>query len=858
MKKILLTLILLIAPFVVETSEKIEVGGLSFYSNKYETPEKTRYDVFVHSRKFPKDVFGISFDMELTGRGTLGYVFTCKNEQTDQFNLKVCYKKLEKEYDFLLHLRFAGKKLCLEIPEDYLGRNIWRKCSINMSLRDGKVSLSVGEYSASMDFNPEYQCSEHQKVRYVFGRCDYNVDVLAFSLRNVNVQEDGYEQCFPLCEVSGTDVHSSRGKAVGTVFNPDWLYGKHYSWELCGEFPEKEISAVFYDDSLRQVLFYTSDVLRGYLMNEDKWFVQEHDFEHPFHVREGGGFNYLFDRKTGDCLMFNNTAPQEEARQPVIYNYRKNTISYPPGELKTVAKNHHNTAFCDKNFKKYWQMGGVGNFHYRNDIYESSADDLTWKIVQFSGETICPREFMSVASDSEGESGSVYLFGGYGNLTGPKRDGDDFFFDLYQLDLQRRNIRKLADFKDFPETRVPSRDMIIGKDGHSLYVLLYPHFLNDSDAQLYRFDWADGTWTSLGNSIPFNAYKQSTQVHLFEDAQLGYLIAVIQEFKEATQSMVRLYRIRIPVLSDLVPVVAEYSPLSSHWLIIVLVIFLLAGALYFIYRKRRHAEKETSLCPIPDKVEVVNVEDTMEPETKKHKNYIYILGDFSVFDRNGRDITYMFSSKIRQLFLLVFLNSERDSSQGVSSDEISSILWPEKELAKSSNVRGVTMTNLRNVLAELDGIQIVNHQGKWFVEMDYKLCNCDFHIVCNPEIDLYKINDYEEIRPYVHYLRRGLLLKSEEWDWIDPFKSEYEERILTLYTSVMIDAYKKAEYLISYRVSQVLLSIDVLNEDLMRIEINSLLKMGNADKARVKFRIFSINYYEAYNKNLLFEDYIDQ
>lgn len=38
-------------------------------------------------------------------------------------------------------------------------------------------------------------------------------------------------------------------------------------------------------------------------------------------------------------------------------------------------------------------------------------------------------------------------------------------------------------------------------------------------------------------------------------------------------------------------------------------------------------------------------------------NTLYLFGDFTVLDKKGRNITHLFSSKIKQLFLLILLNS---------------------------------------------------------------------------------------------------------------------------------------------------------------------------------------------------------
>ncbi|RAZ94159.1 hypothetical protein DK853_36595, partial [Klebsiella oxytoca] len=38
-------------------------------------------------------------------------------------------------------------------------------------------------------------------------------------------------------------------------------------------------------------------------------------------------------------------------------------------------------------------------------------------------------------------------------------------------------------------------------------------------------------------------------------------------------------------------------------------------------------------------------------------NAVYLFGPFTVIDRNGRDITHLFSSRLRQVFICILLHS---------------------------------------------------------------------------------------------------------------------------------------------------------------------------------------------------------
>mgnify|MGYP000609284266 FL=1 len=89
-------------------------------------------------------------------------------------------------------------------------------------------------------------------------------------------------------------------------------------------------------------------------------------------------------------------------------------------------------------------------------------------------------------------------------------------------------------------------------------------------------------------------------------------------------------------------------------------------------------------------------------------NSMYLFGDFSVFDRNGRNISYMFSLRIKQIFCLILRYSDAD---GISSRQLSDLIWPDKPKDKVKNSRGVAINHLRKILKELDGIELVYEKG---------------------------------------------------------------------------------------------------------------------------------------------------
>ena len=109
-----------------------------------------------------------------------------------------------------------------------------------------------------------------------------------------------------------------------------------------------------------------------------------------------------------------------------------------------------------------------------------------------------------------------------------------------------------------------------------------------------------------------------------------------------------------------------------------------------------------------DKEQLLDASDTTKMERQAvdagTANSMYLFGDFSVFDRSGRNISYMFSLRIKQIFCLILRYSDAD---GISSKQLSDLIWPDKPKDKVKNSRGVAINHLRKILKELDGIELV-------------------------------------------------------------------------------------------------------------------------------------------------------
>lgn len=823
-------------------------GGLGFRSNKVPIPERTTYSVFSHPRNLPREDLEISFDLSLYGTFKIGHILTCKNGQ-EVFNLIV---RNVDNYDSLLlnfNVTALNRKLVLAIPKSECRPNSWHDFSLGISPGAAEIRMSVDGRETSTSFDPND--FPKGKVRYVFGKCDHYVDVFDFAIKDLIHSEDGRRVCFPLDEREGNPVYDDKGKRCGWVENPDWLIMSHYKWEKLYQIKEDEIAAVFLDTVTHVLNIHTSDNDYGLFLKDNRLSSVKTPQTDGFRLMKGGGCNYVWMENRKELVLFNCLRSKPDDWTIAVYGWADRNLRLS-GRSDLSSKLHHNSAFPDKSGRGLYLFGGYGSFMYSNAFHYLDFDTFEWTDLTFEGDYIEPRFYSAVATDYRGGEETVYLFGGHGNISGHQDDGSRYFHDLYRVNPKDRTVEELYDFRMDGFDMVPARDIILGEDGHSFYTLCFRQYKPKSFIRLYRFDWKTGECIPVSDSIQFTSQKISTQVHLFKESYTRSLIGVIQEFTDPESSTIKIYKLSGPLLTESFSENGE-SDLMRYFIFFSIIVLLAISCCVYVFFTRSGKRRRQKILSSDTQPEALNDEEEPESGTLR-PNSIYLLGGFMAINRSGRDVSYMFSSKIRQLFLLILLHTLRENSNGITPTEVSSILWPDKDAVKSRNIRGVTIKNLKTVLSEIDGVSIVNSGGKWSLEYDKDRFFCDYIHILSAGKD-WNVGDYATIRPDVRLLRRGMLLEGEEFEWLDAFKAEYEERILETWTPVVHEAFDRGSYMVSYKLSQVLLTIDRFGEELLRIEVRSLINLGDPVKAKMKFRHFSLEYYEAYGKSLSFEDF---
>ena len=335
-----------------------------------------------------------------------------------------------------------------------------------------------------------------------------------------------------------------------------------------------------------------------------------------------------------------------------------------------------------------------------------------------------------------------------------------YYDDLYELDTDKDTVVRKWDRHAVGYNMVPVRNIIV-RDS-TFYTMCYPIKEPDTYLKLYEISIKDGSRIQVGDSIHVHSSSILSNVNIYENRGRGELYCAVQEYENENESVIRIYAVNTPVVpaARLQHQDNDMMILSVFAAVILIVAAAICAAVMLKHRRGGRSPLVSS--------------DIKREEVRK--NSIYVFGEFKAYDRNGRDISYMFSTRLYQLFVLVLFHTFRDEG-GISSQMITEMLWPEKDSQSVKNIKGVTFNKLRGVLKEFDGADILYEDGKYFIRLSDGFYS-DWREFCTLWKDCDKGN-HDVLSGISAVLRRGKLFGGYEYECLDSIKSEFDNDVMS-------------------------------------------------------------------------------
>lgn len=236
-------------------------------------------------------------------------------------------------------------------------------------------------------------------------------------------------------------------------------------------------------------------------------------------------------------------------------------------------------------------------------------------------------------------------------------------------------------------------------------------------------------------------------------------------------------------------------------------------------------------------------------ETSVNSEQICCFGGLKVIDAEGKDAGKKFSPKIKQLFVIILLNSV-GGRKGIGSKELSDCLWPGMSPQNAKNIRGTNIQNLKALLTSCSGIRLVFQDKLWLLEfadnyyIDYAFVEARLNEPNATDAEL--LADW--LPELLSILKKGILFQNMNESWVDQYVDRMSNRIIEYGLNLFRLLSEEKHEALLLEVAEVISINDPLNEPALRKKINILIRQGKLSLAHAVFDNFVKLYFELYQE----------
>nr|WP_321355970.1 hypothetical protein [uncultured Draconibacterium sp.] len=831
--------IFLISFFVLSLvfkSNANEHRGVFFKSKEVSLENRTGIDLTEDGTITYQNSFSIEFDIlfrDLDER--YGYVLQLK-ETNDGHQFDLIYNIDGRFPDLFVVLDKKETNLQMALSREQIELvNRWHKFRLTVDAVSGDVAMTFGGKTVT----DKIELPASSELEWTFGIVDrygFEIDeVPPMSVRNIRFSEQNNLKYFwPLDYTTGNTVKDSVDGKEAEIINPAWVVEQHQTWKQVRSFEFSEMPQIAFNKNTEA--FYFVERKQGitkFSLNERKVSTIKYRSGNPFYEDAQQVFFDKNDRLR-TYSKYKNLAPAfNEASR--TWDNRYDTLAYLP-------KYWHHNSFLHPVDGAFMAIGGYGFFTYFNTIRKLDERTKTWKELKLKGELFEPRY---LASLGQSKNDSVYyLFGGLGNETGKQILGKEFYYDLYKIDFGADTISKVWEVEEIDdESYTPVNSMIINEQENCFYTLCFSHGNNETALQLIKADLNNPEYKFIGSKIPYTFYDITSFADLYNWETHNKILALTMHEAADGKFKVNIYSLNYPPSEGELAPTGEKKTGKFHvaYFIFGALALLLIGGVTIILGKAKKSKTEsrkTTLNLLPD--EPNNSDEPLQGR-------ILTFGGFQVFDRNGKDITYRFSPTVKELFLLIFLNTV-DGNTGISSKKIQEFLWPDKSEHNAKNNRGVNIKKLRSILEDVGDITITFDGNYWRMSHCEDVF-CDFEYIKEYNKIGFDISRIKEFNTVMSILSRGNFLLNTETEWLDRWKDNISGRIVNRLEEVceLLDIRKNEKELLE--ITDVLFTFDQMNETALELKCNILYHQGKHSLAKEIYNHYIKLYQKLYNED---------
>jgi DNA-binding SARP family transcriptional activator len=815
--------VLIICNFTSGTAQNIYNRGLYFRSFEVDQDKRTGLNLTPERKLDVPNGFSLKFDIKLRKMDqTFGYVFRIIGG--DSVNLDLISDISSNDNIFSL---VSGMKSLIQVcRSDFKNFKVgeWAQLSLDYNPHDKLITLKINELVKRVNFTSE----KMKSIELCFGRNKHKsfstTDLPPMTIRDIFIYNEKNKliRNWKLEKHATDKVYDECEYDKATCTNPVWEIDKHVKWQHKAHFVLPYLHPQICFDEVNERLFIVKKktVL---IYNAGK-----ETFD-TIQAKRGEAYNCQTNQ-----LVYNSST-----QELVSYSFDNSNLAkfdFQSAEWTNqnsqviLSKFWHHGKYLDTNDNSIITVGGYGYHKYKGCLMKYSFKDKGWKQHDISSQ-ISPRYLGSLGALGKDE---LLYFGGYGSKTGNQEEFPQNYYDLYKINPKTFEIKKLWQMEAPNDHFTNGNSLVVNKEKGVFYNLAYSNTRYSTALKLMEFSIDKPEFKFLGDSIQYKFKDVESYCDLFYCSKSAQLLAVTSVSKK-NSSEIRIYSIAYPPLQA--KDVLQKDALSfSKWYFLFLLLLIIP--LFVIFRKR----KATANSIILNSTEVVSNYEYNVPEIEFKPSSLSLLGCFQIVDSEGVNVTGSFTPTISQLLVLIILHTVKNG-QGISSQELTDILWYDKDADSARNNRNVNFSKLRLLVKKVGDLELINKNSYWSIQIGQDV-SCDYKNV-NHLIDLIKKQaeiNMDLVLEFVNLVSRGALLPNFQDEWLDSFKGEYTNTVIETLTLLSKNADIIANLGLLFRISDAILLHDNIDEDAARLKVYALYNMGKKGQAIQYFEKFTEDY----------------
>lgn len=743
-----------------------------------------------------------------------------------------------------------------------LERGKWLPVSLHFRLADNRVDLSC----AGRDTTLSVSLHGARKFTAVFGRDTHvSSDVAPVNLRNVKVLVDGnVVRYWQLGRHDGNVCLDEIARKPAVAVNPMWSIDNHIEWKrVYSETIAGSLDVAF---NARDAVFYLLRPDKVKAVNDAAGTVAEYPVVQGYPARSYLG-HLLYDTLNNKLISYS------------LHEKISSSLSLAAGTWSLQDEHtaepyyyNHARAFNPEDSCFYF-FGGYGYYQYRNDLFSLNVNTGEVSRLKYAP-SLTPRYLsaMGVAGNT------LYLFGGRGNRQGRQEFMTHPLYELSAIDLTTWTSRVLWRKHQSTDMCLMASTMYFEPADSSFYAVSMKN-----GGVLWKISINDSVWETVSRPVSNISEYQDCNFSFYYAPSHHKFYLVFDKIMSNRTHNLSIYSISTPLLNEAEisqqPELSATSSLSSFSLIVggvVLLFVLVGGGVWLVCRKR----KKRMLPPVPSaevkempkqpteqnsesekekelEEAVIEIEVSKTPKPKyfnRNRSSISLLGTFSVYDKNGKNITVDFTPRLKSMLILIILYSEL-SPQGISWKKATGFLWPDKNEKAARNNRNVTLRRLRMMLEQVGDIELVSENNFTYVQWGEGVF-CDYHVISDffrrykqekkQGNQNFMAKDDELLNKMFEILLYGPLLSNTFNEWLDDFKDAYSSQAIDLLRDLLRTWRHDNDMVL--RITSIIFLHDPLNEEALAMKCAVLSKQGKKGLAKSVYDRFCKEYKEALNE----------